>query len=181
MAVASQIRPPGELRRSVTTRRVPRASRNCGRHKRPAKKSFCKDRIAILDVPSCGAPQTRLSSPPAMDMILVKIFATALALSEVTTQPQAVKTHFDPVQDRAEVVQLLRDGCAHDLLERRPDALSGGEKQRVAIGRALLTSPHLLLMDEPLASLDESLKEEILQFIERLRDEAQVPIVYVSH
>ena len=48
-----------------------------------------------------------------MDMILVKIFATALALSEVTTQPQAVKTHFDPVQDRAEVVQVLRDGCAH--------------------------------------------------------------------
>ena len=48
-----------------------------------------------------------------MDMILVKIFATALALSEVTTQSQAVKTHFDPVQDRAEVVQLLRDGCAH--------------------------------------------------------------------
>jgi penicillin-binding protein 1A len=48
-----------------------------------------------------------------MDMILVKIFATALALSEVTTQPQAVKTHFDPVQDRAQVVQVLRDGCAH--------------------------------------------------------------------
>ena len=48
-----------------------------------------------------------------MDMILVKIFATALALSEVTTAPQAVKTHFDPVQDRAEVVQMLRDGCAH--------------------------------------------------------------------
>ena len=48
-----------------------------------------------------------------METILVKIFATALALSQVTTQPQAVKTHFDPVQDRAEVVQILRDGCAH--------------------------------------------------------------------
>ena len=48
-----------------------------------------------------------------METLLVKIFATALALSEVTTQPQAVKTHFDPVQDRTEVVQLLRDGCAH--------------------------------------------------------------------
>jgi penicillin-binding protein 1A len=48
-----------------------------------------------------------------MDIVLVKIFATALALSEVTTQPQPVKTHFDPVQDRAQVVQILRDGCAH--------------------------------------------------------------------
>src|SRR5579885_1093329 len=48
-----------------------------------------------------------------MDTILVKIFATALALSEVTTQPQAVKTHFDPAQDQAQVVQILRDGCAH--------------------------------------------------------------------
>ena len=48
-----------------------------------------------------------------MDIILVKIFATALALSEVTTQPQAVKTHFDALQDRAQVVQILRDGCAH--------------------------------------------------------------------
>src|SRR5215813_331572 len=63
--------------------------------------------------PSCGVPRTRLCSRPAMDLILVKIFATALALSEVTTAPQAVKTHFDPVQDRAEVVQILRDGCAH--------------------------------------------------------------------
>jgi molybdate transport system ATP-binding protein len=77
-----------------------------------------------------------------------------------------------------QVLDLL--GIAH-LMDRRPGALSGGEKQRVAIGRALLTSPRVLLLDEPLASLDDSRKEEILPFIERLRDEADVPIVYVSH
>jgi molybdate transport system ATP-binding protein len=67
------------------------------------------------------------------------------------------------------------------LLERRPHRLSGGEKQRVAIGRALLASPQLLLMDEPLASLDAGRRGEILYYIERLRDEVGVPILYVSH
>ncbi|WP_036265884.1 molybdenum ABC transporter ATP-binding protein [Methylobacterium sp. 10] len=76
------------------------------------------------------------------------------------------------------VVDLL--GIGH-LLERRPAGLSGGEAQRVAIGRALLSRPRLLLMDEPLAALDEARKAEILPYIERLRDEAGLPIVYVSH
>jgi molybdate transport system ATP-binding protein len=67
------------------------------------------------------------------------------------------------------------------LLDRRPALLSGGEKQRVAIGRALLASPHLLLMDEPLAALDARRKGEILPYLERLRDEMALPIVYVSH
>ena len=67
------------------------------------------------------------------------------------------------------------------LLSRRPAALSGGEKSRVAIGRALLSDPRMLLMDEPLASLDEGRKREILPYLERLRDEGGVPILYVSH
>ncbi|MER9326228.1 molybdenum ABC transporter ATP-binding protein [Mesorhizobium sp. M0488] len=80
--------------------------------------------------------------------------------------------------DLDSVVDLLGMG---PLMDRRPAKLSGGEKQRVAIGRALLASPRLLLMDEPLASLDEARKAEILPYIERLRDETKIPIVYVSH
>ena len=76
------------------------------------------------------------------------------------------------------VIDLLGLGA---LLARRPANLSGGEKQRVAIGRALLARPRLLVMDEPLASLDEARKGEILPYIERLRDDTGIPIVYVSH
>jgi molybdate transport system ATP-binding protein len=71
-------------------------------------------------------------------------------------------------------------GIAH-LLERMPRTLSGGEAQRVAIGRALLSGPRFLLMDEPLSSLDEPRQEEIMQVIERIRDELKLPILYVSH
>jgi molybdate transport system ATP-binding protein len=77
-----------------------------------------------------------------------------------------------------QIVDMLGIG---GLLARRPANLSGGEKQRVAIGRALLSRPRLLVMDEPLASLDEARKAEILPYIERLRDAAGVPVVYVSH
>lgn len=79
---------------------------------------------------------------------------------------------FDPV------VAML--GIGH-LLARRPHTLSGGERQRVAVGRALLAQPRLLLMDEPLASLDAARKAEVLPFLERLRDALLLPILYVSH
>lgn len=76
------------------------------------------------------------------------------------------------------IVDLLGIGA---LLPRWPDTLSGGEKQRVAIGRALLSDPQLLLMDEPLAALDESRKAEVLPYIEALRDQTGLPVLYVSH
>ncbi len=88
---------------------------------------------------------------------------------------------FAPRGTRADfhrVVEMLGIG---DLLDRRPSLLSGGEKQRVAIGRALLSAPRLLLMDEPLAALDAARKAEILPYLERLRDETRLPILYVSH
>jgi molybdate transport system ATP-binding protein len=67
------------------------------------------------------------------------------------------------------------------LLDRRPGKLSGGERQRVAVGRALLMRPRLLLLDEPLASLDTAHKREILPYLVRLRDDAGIPLVYVTH
>lgn len=95
-----------------------------------------------------------------------------LAYGRWFTQPAARYADID------QIIDLL--GIGH-LLDRKPTGLSGGEKQRVAIGRALAASPQLILMDEPLASLDEARKAEILPYIERLRDEAKIPIVYVSH
>ncbi len=83
-----------------------------------------------------------------------------------------------PASEATAIVDLVG---LRGLLERSPSHLSGGERQRVAIARALLAGPRLLLMDEPLASLDTARKDEILPYLERLRDEIAIPIVYVSH
>jgi molybdate transport system ATP-binding protein len=80
--------------------------------------------------------------------------------------------------DFSHIVELLGIG---QLLDRKPERLSGGERQRVAIARALLSRPRLLLMDEPLAALDLARKNEILPYLERLHDELEIPVLYVSH
>jgi molybdate transport system ATP-binding protein len=86
--------------------------------------------------------------------------------------------HAADAEEFAHVTEMLDIGL---LLDRRPGKLSGGERQRVAIGRALLMRPCLLLLDEPLASLDAARKGDILPYLERLRDEGRVPMIYVSH
>lgn len=84
----------------------------------------------------------------------------------------------EAARTKRDTIELLDLG---GLLDRRPDHLSGGERQRVAIARALLVRPRLLLMDEPLASLDADRKREILPYLDRLHHEVRIPIVYVSH
>jgi len=128
------------------------------------------DSVSGIDVP---AEQRRVGY----------VFQDGLLLPHLSVRQNLVYGRFfTPPADRwADVDRIIGLLDLAPLLERRPHRLSGGEKQRVAIGRALLASPRLLLMDEPLASLDAGRRGEILYYIERLRDEVGVPILYVSH
>ncbi|GAO77076.1 MULTISPECIES: molybdenum ABC transporter ATP-binding protein [unclassified Sphingopyxis] len=87
----------------------------------------------------------------------------------------------DPTDRWMSLGEAVRFLGIADLLDRWPHTLSGGEMQRVAIGRALLAAPEILLMDEPLSSLDAARRSEIMTVIERIRDELKLPILYVSH
>ena len=131
-----------------------------------------------LDDTSARASHVAALSPP--DRLRVP-GRTAVSASRRAQESRLRPAHEPPRRRRRparRVTDLLDIGS---LLDRRPGQLSGGERQRVALGRALLSQPRLLLLDEPLGSLDEERKEEILPYLVRLRDEAGVPMVYVSH
>jgi molybdate transport system ATP-binding protein len=102
---------------------------------------------------------------PHLDVRANLVYGSPVAKAEVESE-------FQHVVERLEIVQLL---------DKKPDALSGGEKQRVALARALLARPELLLLDEPLSALDAPLKERIIPFLQRVRDEFRVPTLYVTH
>ncbi len=120
---------------------------------------------------------------PAHQRRIGYVFQDALLFPHLTVEAnllygQRLRKESERFIDTARVVELLGISA---LLRRKPDSLSGGERQRVAIGRALLAQPRLLLLDEPLAALDVPRRIEILDYIERLRDEFAIPILYVSH
>ena len=92
-----------------------------------------------------------------------------------------IRRRATPKADGGEIERMIELLGLSRLLDRRPRMLSGGEKSRVALGRALLSSPQILLLDEPLAALDAQRRAEILPYLERLRDEARLPMLYVSH
>lgn len=135
---------------------------------RPDSARIVLDGVALHDVP----PHRREVGYVFQD---ARLFPHLTVAQNLTYGPRVRRLRPEGM-DR--IVGLLGIGA---LLDRRPATLSGGERQRVAIGRALLSRPRLLLMDEPLAALDEARKAEILPYVEALRDETGLPILYVSH
>ena len=117
-------------------------------------------------------PERRRAGPVFQDARLFPHMSVATNLRFGMRRAPAGKIGFD------DVVELLGIGA---LLDRRPHTLSGGERHRVAIGRTLLSQPHLLLMDEPLASLDAARKTEILPYLTRLKTALKLPVLYVTH
>ena len=111
------------------------------------------------------------------------IFQNALLFPHMNVQQNLCYAEkFIPQAERKfqfnEIIKLLE--LTH-LCQRKAHQLSGGEAQRVSIGRALLSSPHLLLLDEPLTGLDQQLKQQILPFLQRIKDELNLPMIYVTH
>lgn len=130
-------------------------------------------RVAVGDEVLFDAAQ-RTNLPP-QDRRVGYVFQDARLFPHMTVMRNL---SYGGSHDAERVIEVLD---LQDLLDRMPAGLSGGERQRVALGRALMCDPQLLLMDEPLAALDAPRKAEIMPFIERLRDEVKVPILYVSH
>ena len=143
---------------------------------KPARGHVCINDVSLFDAAK------GVDLPPE-DRRIGYVFQDALLFPHMDVRAnllygQRLRPFEERFIEEARVVELLGLG---ELLRRKPNTLSGGEKQRVAIGRALLAQPRILLMDEPLAALDIPRKSEILEYIERLRDELSIPIVYVSH
>lgn len=157
-----------------------------------AGKTSVINAIAGLTSPRCGRivfdSETLFDAERGIDVRAGRrrfgyVFQESRLFPHFTVRQNLLYSHwFDhtlySADEFAHVVELLGIG---DLLQRRPAQLSGGEMQRVAIGRALLAKPRLLLLDEPLASLDAERKHEILRYLRLLRDEMRIPMIYVSH
>jgi molybdate transport system ATP-binding protein len=124
------------------------------------------------------APEARRVGYVFQDALLFPHLSVAANLHYGYRLRRRTMSGAEPVIAPQQVIDLLG---LEPLLARRPQSLSGGEKQRVAIGRALLAQPRILLLDEPLAALDAARKDEILDYIEKLRDRTGIPMVYVSH
>ena len=143
---------------------------------RPQRGVLALDRTTLVDV------ERRVWVPPWRRHVAL-VFQDGQLFPHMTVRANLLYGHDRrAAQDRRlqlpQVVELLE---LSPLLERRPAQLSGGERQRVALGRALLCSPRLMLLDEPLASLDDRLKQQILPFLRRVKDESGIPMLYVSH